>query len=231
MPLLSTRGGLSSRGFGQLNGGAGLTLNTFTFPAGSSTFTVPATTNNLISAVGAGADGTPGGQVTVGNSQNILTLQQRSTSFAGGLSETYESYLNTLNTVVSLLNQGGTVYFTRNQIQVGPNNLTDYPSSQNLAIPNVVAGSASGQLLNNPPTSGPVTFASVSSGAFVWRANFLTLEPVNPTTGANTSGFGLIFPGGAGGPSTTTTVNNVAVVPNQTYVITNNKSLTITYFA
>jgi hypothetical protein len=230
MPLLSTRGGLSSRGFGQLNGGAGLTLNTFTFPAGSSTFTVPATTNSLISAVGAGADGTPGGQVAVGISQNILTLRRRSTSFAGGLSDTYESYLNTLNTTVNLFNQGGTVYFTINQIEVGPNNLTDYPFNQNRVASDVIAGSASAVLINNPPTSGPVTFASVTN-TFVWRAGYQVRESVSPTTGANTTGFGLLFPGGAGGPSTTTTINNVAVVPNQTYVINNNKSLTITYLA
>jgi hypothetical protein len=232
MPLISTRGGLSSRGFGQFGRTTTATLNTLTFPAGSTVFVAPATTNNLISAVGSGADGSPGGSAPSLKAANLLRLQQRSTSYAGGLALTYEQLAGSLTSVVNQFNtRGPTFYYNTNLIEVGPNNLCDFPSTVDRVANNIIAGSARELIFGNPPTSGPVTFASVQGKVFTWRILWDELEPFPPSTGADTTGFGLTFPGGAGGPSTTTTFNNVAVVPNQTYVITNNKSLTITYFS
>lgn len=53
-----------------------------------------------------------------------------------------------------------------------------------------------------------------------------------PTTGASTTAFGKTFPGGTGGPASTTTFSNVIVTPGASYniVVPSGGSLTITYF-
>lgn len=55
---------------------------------------------------------------------------------------------------------------------------------------------------------------------------------VDPVTGADTTGFGYTFPGGAGGPATAATYNNVPVTPGDTYTITSTGDgyIYITYF-
>lgn len=52
-----------------------------------------------------------------------------------------------------------------------------------------------------------------------------------PTTGAGATAFGKTFPGGAGGPATTTTFSNIAITPGATYniVVPSGGSITITY--
>lgn len=53
----------------------------------------------------------------------------------------------------------------------------------------------------------------------------------DPTTGASATGFGKVFPGGYGGPASTTTFNNVAVTPNANYsvVVPSGGIITITW--
>lgn len=237
MPLISTRGGLSSRGFGQLSGARTPTLVTYTFPAGTSTFTVPSTTNLLVSAVGAGANGTPAGTTTQGGSSTLYILRKSDTNVPNAKPDFYELFYESLAIETNRFNQGGNIYYDQINFRCGPDNLTNVIGDvRTLLIDRVIAGSATGVAggSGTPPTSGQVTYASLGgqfqTRIYTWSVLYQRLVDVDPTTGASTTGFGLTFPGGAGGTSSTTTFNNVAVVPNQTYTIQNNKSLTITYF-
>jgi len=232
MPLISTRGGLSSRGFGQFGRTTIATLNTFTFPAGSSTFTVPATTNLLVSAVGAGANGSPGSTQTILASAAIVFPISQGPGGPGNVSVTYDELFALQNSVIAAANLGGIIYYQSRGVTVRSNNLC-IVTTNDTDLGNVVAGTASALVFGSFPTSGPVTFANAPPGTSPGNlgVQYNKIETIPPSTGAATTGFGLTFPGGAGGASSTTTFNNVAVVPNQTYVIQNNKSLTITYFS
>lgn len=57
-------------------------------------------------------------------------------------------------------------------------------------------------------------------------------ETYPATTGASSTGFGLTFPGGAGGPATITNFANVAVTGGQSYSLSipSGGSITITYY-
>ena len=226
MPLLSTRGGLSSRGFGQFSGGKALTLRTYTFPLGSSVFTVPATTNNLVSAVGAGADGTPGG--TTSGGFTFVRLAVGSDPNGTGIygPATGEQLQAILAGTVSVFNGGGTVYTSREFWAVYPNNKYDVIANYDTIVTRVIPNTTTGAV--TPATPGPILYGY---STYVVYIEYQAYFEYPDQTGAATTGFGLTFPGGTGGASSTTTFNNVAVTPNQTYVINNNKSLTITYYA
>jgi hypothetical protein len=60
----------------------------------------------------------------------------------------------------------------------------------------------------------------------------LSQETSSATTGASATAFGKTFPGGVGGPASTTTFNNIAVTPLQSYpiVVPTGGSITITYY-
>ena len=228
MPLLSTRGGLSSRGFGQFSGGKATTLRTYTFPIGSSVFTVPATTNALVSAVGAGADGTPGGTTTGGF--DFVRLVVSAQAFGVGIygPPTGAQLQAILAGTVSVFNGGGTVYTNREYWGYYPNNKYDVISNYDTVVTRVVPNTTTGFITPVPPAGEiPYPDPPIYTMIIQYQAYF----DYPDQTGAATTGFGLTFPGGTGGASSTTTFNNVAVTPNQTYVINNNKSLTITYYA
>lgn len=231
MPLLTTRGGLSARGFGELNGGRPRTLQTYTFPAGSSVFTVPATTNTLVSAVGAGADGSPASSGTYRGSFWVTYLNGDGNLTNGTISLTYEdckAQQQAVYNAMLALPDNAQMYYTRQRYLVGPNNKCIVYTAQDSTSP-IVKGSV---VLDTSfyYLTGPVNFVPSGLG-FGYYISHETRYDNPATTGASTTGFGLTFPGGNGGASSTTTFNNVAVTPNQTYVITNNKSLTITYYA
>jgi hypothetical protein len=228
MPLLSTRGGLSSRGFGQLNGGQALTLRTFTFPAGSSVFTVPATTNTLVSAVGAGADGSPGGTTTGGFIFVRLVVFNPDPGGTGVYGPTTGAILQAISDgTVSVFNRGGTVYTAREAWSICPNNKYYVNFNYDSVVTRVIPNTATGGVRPTPP-SGEILYGDQNYSIIIeYQAEF----DYPASTGAATTGFGLTFPGGDGGASSTTSFSNVAVTPNQTYVINNNKSLTITYYA
>jgi hypothetical protein len=83
---------------------------------------------------------------------------------------------------------------------------------------------------NNPPSSGQILYSQFSTyqtrGYYMIGLEFLTPA----TNGANTTGFGITFPGGVGGAATTQTYTSVSVTPGQTYTIVNSGSLTISYY-
>lgn len=228
MPLLSTRGGLTSRGFGQLNGGKATTLRTYTFPAGSSVFTVPSTTNILVSAVGAGADGSPGGTTTgtFGQVPIVINYDPNGLGIYGPLTGEYAQTV--LDSQLAQFQKGGDVYWAFNYYFICPNGKY-YVGNYNDRLSTRVIPNTSSSRWSYPLPSGAIPYNP--DRIYVANIDFQAYFDYPASTGASTTGFGLTFPGGTGGASSTTTFNNVAVTPNQTYVITNNKSLTITYYA
>jgi hypothetical protein len=231
MPLLSTRGSLSSRGFGQFTGGRPRTLVTYTFPAGSSVFTVPATTSILISAVGAGADGSPAvNEIRTNGYANIAQIALGQPWQVGTVALTYDQLKAQRDVVLNAMQGGGVTYFTKTTNFSTPNNLCIVYTTPN-NTEDVVAGTVVRTTVGESLT-GPIVYNSTGANlGFSYGARYSYRYVAGATTGAATTGFGLTFPGGSGGASSTTTFSNVAVVPNQTYVIQNNKSLTITYIA
>ena len=229
MPLLSTRGGLSSRGFGQLNGGKPVTLQTYTFPAGSSVFTVPTTTNNLISMVGAGADGSaPSNYIYYGHFW--VTYLNDDGNATGNTPITYDEckaqQIAVYNAMLALPD-GAQMYYTSTRYFITPNNKAIVYSGQQYT--SAIAKGTVTRDTSFDYLTGPVTYTGTTGFGYYISQGTQVNDP--GSIGANTTGFGKTFVGGSYGPSSTTTYSNVAVVPNQTYVINNNKSLTITYYA
>lgn len=243
MPLTSTRGAASSRGFGLF--GRQKVLTTVTFPAGTSTWTAPSGVALLTTAVGKGADGTSDyGYTASGNSVYNDTF---------GYSQTISPYLQWSNVAYYALNFQSTI----NAAGSGPVTLTTWSTAYVIesdntwnSIPNGyvsggkstyqgsiltsiiwVRGSASLYFTGNGATSGNVVYGTPNTN----NGGVGLLATIQGYAGAATTGFGNTFPGGTytsptGNPAPTTTFNNVAVTPGTTYTIVNNNSLTITYY-
>jgi hypothetical protein len=222
MPAIITRGAMSARGFGFA--GKSLTLTTYTFPSGYSTWTAPSGVTNLVSGVGKGADGSAGYWFPNYASGYSYVVPS---SGSGGTSGDWSTIYNEALSIASSYGSGGprTVTGTYYIRDIWPDNTLStritllYPGTQ-------VDGSATVSALGSGATSGPITYAGGFGG---WQVRITTY--IDPTTGADTTGFGQIWPGGVGGPATTTTINNIAVTPGSTYGIYNNGSLVITYYA
>lgn len=93
---------------------------------------------------------------------------------------------------------------------------------------NAVPGTASVFLSPGWKTSGPI----LASDYGYFQIQYTQTYTVDATTGASTTGFGRTFAGGAGGPATVTTFNDVTVTENTAYPVTvpSGGSLTITYY-
>jgi hypothetical protein len=188
-------------------------------------FTVPATTNNLVSMSGAGADGrAPSSGVTGSRAVSGFVVSGDNNGTVAG---TYDEMRNAQIALGASINGGGVVYYTQRNLRPGPNGLS-VVFTANLQTGNVVAGSA---VVDQAfwYLTGPITNTTPSGFGYYIDFNETFSDP--GSVGAATTGFDRVFPGGSFGPSSITTFSNVAVVPNQTYVIQNNKSLTITYFS
>lgn len=241
MPTIITRGAGSARGFGLF--GAKKEITTVTFPSGTTTWTVPVGVINLIVASGKGADGVsdsadpnptilPGGALvnpfsaagTYGNldwSQVYAMINQYAGS-GGPRGQTNRFVVWRIGTNNELIDNGP-------YSDTGPYSDGDVYGTTSTVAYRQFGGTT-------PPTSGQVlySFFSTPGGG---EAGF-KLQVYRYTygyAGANTTGFGKTFPGGAyisgtGYPATTTTYTNVAVTAGATYTIVNNGVLTIQYY-
>lgn len=241
MPFTTTFATLSARGFGLF--GKKLNLTTVTFPSGTTTWTAPSGVSLLVSAVGQGAAGTsdyadpnpsivPGGALVnpVPSAGSFGTLDWSTpygsmTGFAGSggvRTQDNRSALWRMGTNDQLIDNGPLfdVVYT----------LPDYV----YGTTSVIAIRQFGGTL--PPTSGQVLYSFWSTpggGNAGFQLQVYYYYYGGP--GADTTAFGLTFPGGAysggtGYPATPTTFTNVAVIPGTTYTIVNNGSLTIQYY-
>lgn len=206
------------------------TLTTYTFPAGTSTWTAPATTTRLETAVGQGANGVSDSTGTVYTFHGTYqTLQSGTWPIAGaydgatGYNDAvyYRDLINNSPTPVTLQDYSIFVKYS------SATNTHEVTTSTSILPRTYAPGTA---YIYNPnwPTSGPVTTAALITTD---AAEFIPGGP-----GAATTGFSLTFPGGAytggiGYPASPTTFTNVTITPGATYTIVNNGSLTITYYA
>lgn len=83
----------------------------------------------------------------------------------------------------------------------------------------------------DPTVSTPNSTVYVSyTKCYNYQEQTITNPPVS-YNGASTTAFGKTFPGGVGGPATTTTFTNIAITPGASYsiVVPSGGTLTITY--
>jgi hypothetical protein len=238
MPLISRRGGAAARGFGLF--GRQRVLTTFTFPAGTSTWTAPGGVTSLVSAVGKGSDGVSdytysGSILWSTGGVTALPLTEINSSVPHDWSEWYSP----AQSAVTTMNTGSGVstialrYFSYNNFRIYADgiNYRQYAVSDTGAQTfDYVKGSASLSPYNWP-SSGTIIPAAVNNPVI----SILFTGFGYGYSGSATSGFALSFSaggysGGTGTPASNTTYNNVSVIPGTTYTIVNNGALTITYF-
>lgn len=231
MPSIGSRGAISARSLG-FSGGSVLTV--YSFPTGTNTFTVPAGVTKLEGVAGRGQNGTAGGWSSFTYVGTAWATGYPSGS-TGTNSITWQSLYNRIVSHQNTVNSSGsgdrTIAIPNYNFQLYEN------ASSNLGYVYIsestfrVRGSATILYVNSPPSSGTVTIASLGGTYKTKGYSLYGLEKyTDPTTGANTTGFGLTFPGGVGGSATTSLYTNVSVVPGDTYTIVNNGSLTISYY-
>jgi hypothetical protein len=239
MPLISRRGGAAARGFGLF--GRQRVLTTFTFPAGTSTWTAPGGVTSLVSAVGKGSDGVS--DYTTGGGGPIWRVYfgNSGVNLSGGSAPpapiSYDTiYSNMMSVVNNINNATGIIAY--NHTAFGFIRIAFDNKWSELIYPNVGYG---GQIVAGSAT---YSWALPTSGALTWSAGYANQQfnadvsytfYISGSSGSNTTGFALSFSGGGysggtGTPASNTTYNNVSVIPGTTYTIVNNGALTITYY-
>jgi hypothetical protein len=228
-----------------LTGSRVQTLQTYTFPGGTSTWTAPPGVTNLVSAAGKGADGSPSSSGSATNNNFIFVAQR---DYASAPNAPYQAYTNIYNAASDCLvsiNSGApgtraapiitdrpTSYITS---VISSDYWGEYPMYGNYwyGDSQTISGTFSLIEVNSPPAEGlqAITYANVNGTQRGWRISVPYDYTINATTGASTTGFSQTFPGGAGGAASTTTYTNVAVTPGTTYTVVNNGALTIQYYA
>jgi hypothetical protein len=215
-------------------------LTTYTFPSGTSTFTVPNNVTSLTSLVAKGQDGSSdyvGGYGWLGPGWSVASKSANGSYGTVDWSTIY-------NLVASQAGNGGVrdinIYY--DDWAIGPNNQSYYngPYGGYSSYPVTVTGQVDiiPTLLGathqaGAATSGTVLYSQLTASENGWS---LAGTPYNyGSAGSNTTGFGYTFngggySGGTGYSATTTTYNDVAVTPNTTYTVVNNGSFVITYY-
>ncbi len=175
----------------------------------------------VVSLVGKGADGVPA--TTAPASAAVIDVIYRTDTSTGSGFATWGNFQGLVDPVVIDINADGSGSWTQYIAYVWPdgtNELDSFPTSISGAVP----GSAYESTDAGWNTSGAIS----NSGS-----NFVSyIVNVPATTGAQTSGFGKVFPGGvAGAAAIPASFPNVPVTPHQlySYVVPAGGSLTITY--
>lgn len=232
MPSIGTRGSISARGLG-FTGGSVLTV--YSFPSGTTTFTVPSGVTSLVSVVGRGQNGTAGGWGSYTGYPGSCWASGYPGGSTGTMSITWNYLYNQAVSFRNTVNAGGsgerTVKMPYLNFAIYENNANNYGDLYLGDIGNrFIRGTALLAYLASPPSSGTITYNSV--GYYVSKGYYLYgLELyMPPTIGSDTTGFGITFAGGVGGAATTQTYTSVSVTPGQTYTIVNSGSLTISYY-
>ena len=228
MPLISTGTMGSNKSFG-FSRGKPKVLTTYTFPAGSSTWTAPAGVTSLTSAIGKGSNGTPDQWI----GQNFFVQSRRAgTTGTGSATLSAATITSEINTIESTINSmtassSGAFFSGVYYIQWNFRATSGVWVRTTITAAGTYRRSGSAFTYRNHPTTGDMStttaYLSRIEGAQVLQAG---------SSGTATTGFSLTFPGGTVSVPTAvdTSFNNVTVSPGTTYTITNNGSLTITYF-
>jgi len=216
-------------------------LTTFTFPAGTSTWTAPAGVTSLVSAVGKGSDGYSDYGYELGFAW-VITSATGSGPQTGPLSwSIMSSYITNFVNTINAPGTGPVTLTTSGIIHlIYPDNTWDSVPNGNVSggrsnhpsqiLTDIVwvRGSAHTWTTGSGSSSGNATYAS-GNGTFKGAAT------IQGAAGTATTGFSLSFAGGSyaspnGNPASNTTYNDVSVTPGTIYTITNNGALTISYY-
>lgn len=230
MPLISTGTMGSNKSFG-FSRGKPKVLTTYTFPGGTSTWTAPAGVTSLTSAVGKGANGQAAYWlnydvlVMIGVYQQCLGTSIGSTLPWSTLNSEMNSQISAVNNITTSSSGGTYGPFTSRVYNwcSGTSTWGTYTSTFGSRLYR-----RTGTFTN--PYSGNAGNVPTSTNNNLYGTGGTVETFISATTGSSTTGFSLTFPGGTGGIATNTTFNNVTVSPGTTYTITNNGSLTITYY-
>lgn len=206
--------------------GAGQERVSQTFTS-NGTFTVPLGVSK-VDLAGKGADGTASysGTRTAYASGDTVTGHFNGT---GTISGAYSwSDFQDLASRVAQVNAGGAgnYYYAiyDGYLNTGTYTLTSAQTTFSDAVP----GTASMWTSPGWHVSGAVLGNDYGYSAVQYTQEYT----IPPTTGANTTGFGKTFAGGAGGPAATASFTDVAVIENTAYAVTvpAGGSLTISYY-
>jgi hypothetical protein len=226
MPLIITLGALSARGEGFQ------VAESYTFPPGTSTWTAPSGTSSLISITGIGSSGTSDGY-----SKGVVAEIDVLPVIATGLNTPPPVPWSVVNNEIPVLISGFSftgptaAHYITLTFEVGTDGSVSGISSTGAAIKCYGQAYVDGPT-NSIPTSGYIPSSGAYGHAYIFVPNLLTTGHA----GSATVGFGFTFPGGAyisgvGYPAGSLTMTNVPVTPGQTYTVTNNGSLTISYYS
>lgn len=233
MPTIITQGAASAKGFGFGRSGGGGTLQTVTFTS-NSTWVAPAGVSSVATASGKGADGTPAYDYwTYGTPGGIALAYATGPLGISGTAvapPTYAEVTGYANASLASINSGSgvrrvTYYPVFYQYDAATNRTTPWSGVWGATVNGT--GTPSGSAWSNT-SSNPV----LATGE-IWNFNISYLATAPATTGASATALGLTFPGGTGGPATTTTFTNVAVTPGGSYsiVVPSGGTITLQYYA
>lgn len=246
MPLISTFGAASARGYGQFTPAINLTTVTFT---ANGTWVVPSGVGEVSVLTGAGSPGVsdytqPGSATICAVLRTTLGLTTPITYTWQNLIDYCQGFANTMNstsgvqsiTVPSAIN-------AQNGVRINSSNLGSQAQTtaggQNLVYVGG-GGNASISGTDFPPSgvsaSSVITYADTPAGGSYIGLGFLAYIYGGP--GNTSSALGYTFPagtysGGTGYPAIPATYNNIPVTPGTSYSITvpAGGSVSISYFA
>lgn len=227
---------LTSLGSGRLISKS-LKLTTYTFPAGTSTWTAPTGVYRLTSASGKGADGTvpywtelgAGYYPAVFYGFNLGGTAQGTSMTVGDIRSYSNSNFNSLISSLSGATSPATAkYATWPLIQFG------WDGTQVTRSDSLYGGtyytSGAGYNFYNSGYSDSTLLSSISSTQIYSQVYGIFEVNSSGTTGLSTTGFTKTFVGGNQTAASITTFTNVAVTPETQYSIVNYGSLTIQYY-
>lgn len=196
----------------------------------SKTWVAPSTTTMILVASGyGGAGGSSADTVSRHSDADTILFYHAGTGGAASGAQTWASAAMAPS-IASSINSGGSgSQYATSYVGYGGDNTYSMTPGNLVSWSNAVFGSASVAYINWG--SGTIYSASVDyygTNGISWLEYTGTYSP---TTGVSTAAFGKTFPGGTGGPATTTTFNSIAITPGASYPITiaSGGSLTITY--
>ena len=246
MPLISTFGAASARGYGQFTPAINLTTVTFT---ANGTWTVPSGVGEVAVLTGAGSPGVS--DFTNTQNRNICAVLQWPPGITTPVTYTWQNlidycqgFANTMNStsgVQSITVPSGTN--AQNGVRINSSNLGDQAQTTAFGWNLVYVGGGGSAVLSFadfPPSgvsaSSVITYADTPpSGSYI-NLSFLAYNygyAGNPSSALSYSFPGGVYSGGIGYPAVPDTYNNIPVTPGTSYSITvpAGGSVSISYFA
>lgn len=197
-------------------------LVTLTYNA-NATVVIPVGVTMLNTVTGKGVNGTS--SATVGDSYGVINVSYRTDTSTGSGNVNWNGLQSQAPAVAADLNADGSASWTYYIMNVWPDGTNSFQFEIPITVTDAIPGSASVTYSGGWQTSGAIT--SSGSARVTWLRN------VPGAAGADASGLGFTFSGGApGAVAPSVTHNNVAVTPGGSYplVVPSGATIQITYY-